>query len=299
MAPVEQFDCPLQCCSSFSAHRFCLVLSNLPSWGQATSKSFVLLQYIALDIGHQQLPLVSEPPVTDVTRWEAAVWASPCHAGSTLCSGSWRSAQQPPLNLLAEPELMSPHSAVPWAVPAFAELPQVSPCWVLWRFALISPPAVHFLLFLGVYLMFAVIFEHPTVLQLVKQLFCLGDHPTLGNGRISLWMCKKLQEQRTHFLQLLKTTRQTQQQILLSESDCWLENLPKPMQALSKRALLSAVWHTCLGIPFFYDAYHTMSKVGLESDGKDEHHLESWEYVSVLQGMAFCSLPYAVCHASQ
>lgn len=47
------------------------------------------------------------------------------------------------------------------------------------------------------------------------------------------------------------------------------------MQVLSKRALLSAVGHAHLGIPLFYDAYHTMNNVGLESDGKDECHLES------------------------
>lgn len=38
MASVGQFDCPLQGCSPFSVHCFCLVLSNLPSWGQAILK---------------------------------------------------------------------------------------------------------------------------------------------------------------------------------------------------------------------------------------------------------------------
>lgn len=127
--------------------------------------------------------------------------------------------------------------------------------------------------------MFAVIFEHPTVLELVKWLFCLEVHSALGNGCISSWMCKKMQEQRTCFIQLLKTTRQTEQ-LLLSESDCWLENLPKPMQVSRKCVLLSPVWQAHLGIPLFYDAYHTMNNVELESDGKDEHHLESWKHVS-------------------
>lgn len=52
------------------------------------------------------------------------------------------------------------------------------------------------------------------------------------------------------------------------------------MQALSKHDLLNAICHSHLGIPLFYDAYHPMNNVGLERDGKDEHHLESWDYVS-------------------
>lgn len=50
------------------------------------------------------------------------------------------------------------------------------------------------------------------------------------------------------------------------------------MHALSKHDLLSAICHTHLEI--FYDAYHPMNNVGLERDGKDEHHLESLDHVS-------------------
>lgn len=99
-------------------------------------------------------------------------------------------------------------------------------------------------------------------------------------------------------LSALKNKQANTQQNLLSESHCWLENLSRPMLALCKCAL-SAVWHTCLGIALFYDAYHTMNNVGLESIGKDEHHLESWDHVLVLQGMLFQALPYAMRHVSQ
>lgn len=102
--------------------------------------------------------------------------------------------------------------------------------------------------------------------------------PALGNGCVSSWIHKKMQEQKTYSLQLSKATRKTQEWILLSESNCWLENLSKPRKAL--KICSSAVWHTSLGIPLFYDVYHTMNNVGLEGDGKDQYLLESWEHAS-------------------
>lgn len=119
------------------------------------------------------LPLVSDPqsPVQPGGRM-LCDYLRPSW-GSCYCSGSWRSAWNLSTHLLPGPELVSPHRVVLWAAPAHAELPQMSPHWALWRFAWTFFPDVHCLLFLGICLMFAVIFAHPTELQLVKQLFCL------------------------------------------------------------------------------------------------------------------------------
>lgn len=57
--------------------------------------------------------------------------------------------------------------------------------------------------------------------------------------------------------------------------------MSRPTQALSKQDLLSAICWTQLGIPLCYDAYHHMNNVGPERDGKDEHHWESWDDVSL------------------
>lgn len=83
-----------------------------------TVKANCLVAYTDLDIGHQQLPLVSYPWITGISRWKVAVWASPCHTGQHPLV--WIHTPTP--NLLAGSELMSPHAAVPWAVTAGAEL---------------------------------------------------------------------------------------------------------------------------------------------------------------------------------
>lgn len=118
--------------------------------------------------------------------------------------------------------------------------------------------------------------QYYTVL-LVKLLLCRETHPALGNESISSWMCKKMLEQKTCFLQSLESTRQTTTFAFWK----WL-SARKSAQAnavFEQMFLLSAVWHTSLGISLFYDSYHTINNV-LASDEKDKHCLERWEHVS-------------------
>lgn len=141
MASMEEFDCPLQGHSSFSAHRFCLALSYLPSWGQTMTRSLVLFRAQLWTLATSSCHWFLTP-----RQWGCCMSISMGHRAArfALDAGGQHGTSAPAL--LAGPEVMFLRGAVPQAVPAPAELPQVCPHWVLWRFAWISCPDIHCLL---------------------------------------------------------------------------------------------------------------------------------------------------------